>query len=173
MFYLRFFQLLQSTNNLPSNSKPPQIKMQSTKKAPQRKEDGAAVAGDDGATIAPPAGVNMTQLVRHLYVNDKVQRICSCPVVLFSNSLLCSALSSPVFSIPSFPSTFNTPGANSSFSPPRLFVHPEFFQSPAPNTACNTHTRALRLCFAWLTLSGGGRGRPSGERGQQREQGKK
>lgn len=84
-----FLQLLQSTNNLPSNSKPPQIKMQSTKKAPQRKEDGAAVAGDDGATIAPPAGVNMTQLVRRLYflggAFDEVRRICFCLVVqLFS-----------------------------------------------------------------------------------------
>lgn len=59
----RFLQLLQSTNNLPSNSKPPQIKMQSTKKAPQRREEGATVAGDDGVTIAQPAGLNMTQLV--------------------------------------------------------------------------------------------------------------
>lgn len=38
--------------------------MQSTKKGPQRREEGATVAGDDGATIAQPAGLNMTQLVR-------------------------------------------------------------------------------------------------------------
>ncbi|KAM7386713.1 hypothetical protein PAMA_009368 [Pampus argenteus] len=54
-------KLLQSTNNLPSNSKPPQIKMQSTKKAPIRKEDGTA-AGDDATTIAQSAGPNTTQL---------------------------------------------------------------------------------------------------------------
>ncbi|KAE8283223.1 GTP-binding protein 1 [Larimichthys crocea] len=54
-------KLLQSTNNLPSNSKPPQIKMQSTKKAPLRKEDGTTAAGDDAATIAQPAGPNVTQ----------------------------------------------------------------------------------------------------------------
>lgn len=59
------FQLLQSTNNLPSNSKPPQIKMQSTKKAPLRKEDGTMAAADDVATIAQSAGPNMTQPVRH------------------------------------------------------------------------------------------------------------
>ncbi|XP_074552296.1 GTP-binding protein 1 isoform X1 [Halichoeres trimaculatus] len=52
-------KLLQSTNNMPSNSKPPQIKMQSTKKAPLRKEDGTAAAGDDAATIAPSAGPTM------------------------------------------------------------------------------------------------------------------
>uniref|UniRef100_A0A4W5Q4M8 GTP-binding protein 1 n=1 Tax=Hucho hucho TaxID=62062 RepID=A0A4W5Q4M8_9TELE len=40
-------KLLQSTNNLPSNFKPPQIKMQSTKKAPYRREDGATPANED------------------------------------------------------------------------------------------------------------------------------
>ncbi|XP_035470343.1 GTP-binding protein 1 isoform X2 [Scophthalmus maximus] len=54
-------KLLQSTNNLPSNSKPPQIKMQSTKKAPLRKEDGTAAAGEDAATIAQSAVPNTTQ----------------------------------------------------------------------------------------------------------------
>ncbi|KAM6905038.1 GTP-binding protein 1 isoform 2-T2 [Xenentodon cancila] len=54
-------KLLQSTNNMPSNSKPPQIKMQSTKKTPLRKEDGTVVTGDDGATIAQPPGPNTSQ----------------------------------------------------------------------------------------------------------------
>ncbi|XP_061567808.1 GTP-binding protein 1 isoform X2 [Cololabis saira] len=54
-------KLLQSTNNMPSNSKPPQIKMQSTKKTPLRKEDGTVVTGDDGATIAQPLGPNASQ----------------------------------------------------------------------------------------------------------------
>uniref|UniRef100_A0A672FNL5 GTP-binding protein 1 n=1 Tax=Salarias fasciatus TaxID=181472 RepID=A0A672FNL5_SALFA len=57
-------KLLQSTNNMPSNSKPAQIKMQSTKKAPLRKEDGTTAAGDDAATIATiaqSAGANTTQ----------------------------------------------------------------------------------------------------------------
>ncbi|CAN9505941.1 unnamed protein product [Ophioblennius macclurei] len=58
-------KLLQSTNNMPSNSKPAQIKMQSTKKAPLRKEDGTtAASGDDAATIgttAQTAGANTTQ----------------------------------------------------------------------------------------------------------------
>ncbi|KAM8844236.1 GTP-binding protein 1 isoform 3-T3 [Spinachia spinachia] len=47
-------KLLQSTNNLPSNSKPPQIKMQSTKKAAPRREDATAAAGGDAATAAGP-----------------------------------------------------------------------------------------------------------------------
>ncbi|XP_029913514.1 GTP-binding protein 1 isoform X2 [Myripristis murdjan] len=54
-------KLLQSTNNLPSNSKPPQIKMQSTKKAPPRKEDGTTAANDDAATISQTANPNSTQ----------------------------------------------------------------------------------------------------------------
>ncbi|CAL8306053.1 unnamed protein product [Merluccius merluccius] len=43
-------KLLQSTNNLPSNSKPPQIKMQSTKKVPPRREDGTTIANEEAAT---------------------------------------------------------------------------------------------------------------------------
>ncbi|KAK1878117.1 GTP-binding protein 1 [Dissostichus eleginoides] len=54
-------KLLQSTNNLPSNSKPPQIKMQSTKKAPLRREDGTTATGDDIPTISQSAGPNATQ----------------------------------------------------------------------------------------------------------------
>lgn len=50
-------KLLQSTNNMPSNSKPAQIKMQSTKKAPLRKEE----TGEDAATIAPSLTANTTQ----------------------------------------------------------------------------------------------------------------
>ncbi|XP_031158287.1 GTP-binding protein 1 isoform X2 [Sander lucioperca] len=50
-------KLLQSTNNLPSNSKPPQIKMQSTKKALPRKEDDTTAASVDVATIAQSANI--------------------------------------------------------------------------------------------------------------------
>lgn len=38
--------------------------MQSTKKAPFRKEEGTMVAGDDGASIAQPGGLTTTQPVR-------------------------------------------------------------------------------------------------------------
>ncbi|KAJ3600284.1 hypothetical protein NHX12_031270 [Muraenolepis orangiensis] len=44
-------KLLQSTNNLPSNSKPPQIKMQSTKKAPPRREDGPTIANEEAVSL--------------------------------------------------------------------------------------------------------------------------
>ncbi|XP_007562956.1 PREDICTED: GTP-binding protein 1-like isoform X1 [Poecilia mexicana] len=54
-------KLLHSTNNMPSNSKPPQIKMQSTKKVPLRKEDGTMATSDDAATIAQPAGSSTSQ----------------------------------------------------------------------------------------------------------------
>ncbi|XP_067238212.1 GTP-binding protein 1 isoform X2 [Chanodichthys erythropterus] len=48
-------KLLLSTNNQPSNSKPPQIKMQSTKKAPARREDGAAPPSEETASTGSPA----------------------------------------------------------------------------------------------------------------------
>ncbi|XP_077069026.1 GTP-binding protein 1 isoform X2 [Siphateles boraxobius] len=48
-------KLLLSTNNQPSNSKPPQIKMQSTKKAPARREDGAAPPCEETACTGSPA----------------------------------------------------------------------------------------------------------------------
>uniref|UniRef100_A0A3B3DHB5 GTP-binding protein 1 n=1 Tax=Oryzias melastigma TaxID=30732 RepID=A0A3B3DHB5_ORYME len=54
-------KLLQSTNNMPSNSKPPQIKMQSTKKTAARKEDGTAATGDEAPTIAQPSGSSTAQ----------------------------------------------------------------------------------------------------------------
>lgn len=44
--------------------------MQSTKKAPLRKEDGTMAATDDGATIAQSAGPNMTQVVRSTLWRD-------------------------------------------------------------------------------------------------------
>uniref|UniRef100_A0A671P3U4 GTP-binding protein 1 n=1 Tax=Sinocyclocheilus anshuiensis TaxID=1608454 RepID=A0A671P3U4_9TELE len=47
--------LLLSTNNQPSNSKPPQIKMQSTKKAPARREDGVAPSSEESASTGSPA----------------------------------------------------------------------------------------------------------------------
>ncbi|KAK1799144.1 hypothetical protein P4O66_007398, partial [Electrophorus voltai] len=40
-------KLLQSTNNQPSNSKPPQIKMQSTKKVAPKREDGTVLSTDE------------------------------------------------------------------------------------------------------------------------------
>uniref|UniRef100_A0A4W5M412 GTP binding protein 1 n=1 Tax=Hucho hucho TaxID=62062 RepID=A0A4W5M412_9TELE len=54
-------KLLQSTNNLPSNFKPPQIKMQSTKKAPYRREDGATPANEDEASTARPDSPHQSQ----------------------------------------------------------------------------------------------------------------
>lgn len=39
--------------------------MQSTKKAPLRKEDGTVVAGDDVGAAAQPAASNSTQPVSH------------------------------------------------------------------------------------------------------------
>ncbi|KAL1278247.1 hypothetical protein QQF64_024920 [Cirrhinus molitorella] len=48
-------KLLLSTNNQPSNSKPPQIKMQSTKKAPTRREDGVAPPNEESASTGSPA----------------------------------------------------------------------------------------------------------------------
>ncbi|XP_016343290.1 GTP-binding protein 1-like [Sinocyclocheilus anshuiensis] len=48
-------KLLLSTNNQPSNSKPPQIKMQSTKKAPARREDGVAPSSEESASTGSPA----------------------------------------------------------------------------------------------------------------------
>ncbi|KAJ8254563.1 hypothetical protein COCON_G00211750 [Conger conger] len=46
-------KLLQSTNNLPSNAKPPQIKMQSTKKTPPHREDGSTAANEEAPTGRP------------------------------------------------------------------------------------------------------------------------
>lgn len=37
--------------------------MQSTKKVPVRKEEGSAVASDEAAALAPPAGLNTAQQV--------------------------------------------------------------------------------------------------------------
>ncbi|XP_042174508.1 GTP-binding protein 1 isoform X1 [Oncorhynchus tshawytscha] len=54
-------KLLQSTNNLPSNFKPPQIKMQSTKKAPYRREDGTTPANEDEASTARPDSPHQSQ----------------------------------------------------------------------------------------------------------------
>ncbi|XP_062840932.1 GTP-binding protein 1 isoform X1 [Trichomycterus rosablanca] len=48
-------KLLQSTNNQPSNSKPPQIKMQSTKKVAPRREDGQPPAAEEAPSTAPAA----------------------------------------------------------------------------------------------------------------------
>ncbi|XP_035254573.1 GTP-binding protein 1 isoform X2 [Anguilla rostrata] len=47
-------KLLQSTNNLPSNAKPPQIKMQSTKKTPPRREDLSTAANEEAAPTGRP-----------------------------------------------------------------------------------------------------------------------
>uniref|UniRef100_A0A8C1ZA73 GTP-binding protein 1 n=1 Tax=Cyprinus carpio TaxID=7962 RepID=A0A8C1ZA73_CYPCA len=48
-------KLLLSTTNQPPNSKPPQIKMQSTKKAPARREDGVAPSSEESASTGSPA----------------------------------------------------------------------------------------------------------------------
>ncbi|KAG9340385.1 hypothetical protein JZ751_021498 [Albula glossodonta] len=55
-------KLLQSTNNLPSNAKPPQIKMQSTKKAPPRREDGSTAANEEGVSTGRPTSPHTAQL---------------------------------------------------------------------------------------------------------------
>lgn len=55
------FQLLQSTNNQPSNSKPPQIKMQSTKKAAPKREDGQTPATEEAPGTATAACTITTQ----------------------------------------------------------------------------------------------------------------
>lgn len=54
-------KLLLSTNNQPSNSKPPQIKMQSTKKTPARREDGGAPSSEEAISTALPAAQNTPQ----------------------------------------------------------------------------------------------------------------
>uniref|UniRef100_A0A8C1CBY2 GTP-binding protein 1 n=1 Tax=Cyprinus carpio carpio TaxID=630221 RepID=A0A8C1CBY2_CYPCA len=48
-------KLLLPTTNQPPNSKPPQIKMQSTKKAPARREDGVAPSSEESASTGSPA----------------------------------------------------------------------------------------------------------------------
>ncbi|KAG7460119.1 hypothetical protein MATL_G00217850 [Megalops atlanticus] len=55
-------KLLQSTNNLPSNAKPPQIKMQSTKKALPRRDDGSAAANEEAASTGRPASPHTAQI---------------------------------------------------------------------------------------------------------------
>ena len=55
--------------------------MQSTKKAPLRKEDGTTAAGDDVATIAQSAGPNATQPVS--YESIKVLQILYCKLLLY------------------------------------------------------------------------------------------
>ncbi|XP_048869533.1 GTP-binding protein 1-like isoform X2 [Brienomyrus brachyistius] len=54
-------KLLQSTNNLPSNAKPPQMKMQSVKKAPPRREDSSAAANEELGPQGRPASPHSTQ----------------------------------------------------------------------------------------------------------------
>ncbi|KAG5279657.1 hypothetical protein AALO_G00080180 [Alosa alosa] len=54
-------KLLQSTNNQPSNSKPPQIKMLSTKKVPPRREDGSIPTNEESMSAALPSTPHTTQ----------------------------------------------------------------------------------------------------------------
>ncbi|XP_062387689.1 GTP-binding protein 1 isoform X2 [Sardina pilchardus] len=54
-------KLLQSTNNQPSNSKPPQIKMLSTKKVPPRREDGLIPTNEESMSAALPSTPHTTQ----------------------------------------------------------------------------------------------------------------
>ncbi|KAG9263895.1 GTP-binding protein 1 isoform X1 [Astyanax mexicanus] len=53
-------KLLQSTNNQPSNSKPPQIKMQSTKKILPKKEDGTAPTNEEAVSTSTVASTVTT-----------------------------------------------------------------------------------------------------------------
>ncbi|XP_076121871.1 GTP-binding protein 1 [Alosa pseudoharengus] len=54
-------KLLQSTNNQPSNSKPPQIKMLSTKKVPPRREDGSIPTNEESMSAALSSTPHTTQ----------------------------------------------------------------------------------------------------------------
>ncbi|XP_028841961.1 GTP-binding protein 1 isoform X2 [Denticeps clupeoides] len=54
-------KLLQSTNNQPSNSKPPQIKMLSTKKTPTRRDDGSLQANEEAASAGLVAMAHIAQ----------------------------------------------------------------------------------------------------------------
>lgn len=47
-------QLLQTTNNSPMNSKPQQIKMQSTKKGPLSKREDGGLSGGPAVGVPPP-----------------------------------------------------------------------------------------------------------------------
>lgn len=75
--------------------------MQSTKKAPLRKEDGTTAAGEDVATIAQTAGPNTTQPVNTVLYKYCVRSFyCGILVFLFwfPASLLSTYLNIAVFS---------------------------------------------------------------------------
>ncbi|XP_061081743.1 GTP-binding protein 1-like isoform X2 [Conger conger] len=55
-------KLLLSAGHQPCNAKPPQMKMQSSKRAPLRWEEGSAPANEDGAQTARPASPHLAQL---------------------------------------------------------------------------------------------------------------
>ncbi|XP_029446059.1 GTP-binding protein 1 isoform X2 [Rhinatrema bivittatum] len=55
-------KLLQTTNNLPMNSKPQQIKMQSTKKSPLVKKEDPAAAGEEAQGSLPAASASASVL---------------------------------------------------------------------------------------------------------------
>uniref|UniRef100_A0A8C1Z9S8 GTP-binding protein 1 n=1 Tax=Cyprinus carpio TaxID=7962 RepID=A0A8C1Z9S8_CYPCA len=74
-------KLLLSTTNQPPNSKPPQIKMQSTKKAPARREDGVAPSSEESASTGSPAA---QQSVPQQTL--KTRRIRNCAVYRVSTS---------------------------------------------------------------------------------------
>ncbi|KAG5854003.1 GTP-binding protein 1-like isoform X1 [Anguilla rostrata] len=55
-------KLLQTVNSFPSNAKAPQMKMQSTKKAPPRREEESAPANEEAAPAGRPTSPHLAQL---------------------------------------------------------------------------------------------------------------
>ena len=147
--------------------------MQSTKKAPLRKEDGTLAAGDDAATIAQSAaGPNTTQPVRctpSVCGGELVFIWISCLLLYLPwrccsfLTIYCSLSSSHLF--PLFPHT--TPHTLLLFSSHLIL---KIWICPATSLL-----RTVTLNFACVAglLKGRGRWGPSDKRGQQREQGKK
>ncbi|XP_061555765.1 GTP-binding protein 1 isoform X5 [Phycodurus eques] len=144
-------KLLQSTNNLPSNSKPPQIKMQSTKKTQSRKEDGTTATGDEGMTISQSSGPSTTHVRYRVQKIDKYQTgFCllsfSCELTLLTASLTCQLFCVLI-----------------------LFLEHLIHPFKLYHTSCVIFSP---LCLrGWLPKGRGGGG-PSVKGGQQREQAK-
>lgn len=147
--------------------------MQSTKKAPLRKEDGTVAAGDDAATIAQSAaGPNTTQPVRYtpsvcgselVFFLDFLSLTVPAPtLLLFSNYLLLSVLLPFVSFVPSHHPTYTA----------FILSHLILKMWICPTTSLLRTVSLNFACVAGL-LKGRGRWGPSDKRGQQREQGKK
>ncbi|XP_029446058.1 GTP-binding protein 1 isoform X1 [Rhinatrema bivittatum] len=67
-------KLLQTTNNLPMNSKPQQIKMQSTKKSPLVKKEDPAAAGEEAQGSLPAASASASVLSQAAPEDDLLSR---------------------------------------------------------------------------------------------------